>query len=988
MISESTISKVRELSIEDVLRPYVKLSRKGSALMGLCPFHEERTGSFSVSPAKNLFHCFSCNRGGDAITFIMEKEGFSFMDAVRFIAKHHNIQIEYTQEEYNEEQMAEEKHRESLLVALDHIQAYFLNCLRTTDNIECKQARDYAYGRWPEEFCSVAGIGYAPIDGNLFVDYCQKRSLNEEALFELGMLKRGEDGHIYAMFRQRIMIPIRNRWGRIIAYTARHIGHNPKAPKYINSSTSPVYSKGETLFGIDRASRQRNADYFIIVEGAPDVLRMQSVGFDNTVAALGTAWTDSQFEQLKKYTSSLCFIPDSDVTEGKPYGAGFEAVMANGAMAIRKGFHVTVRELPFVKASVVGENIPSEDTFQVKFVKNDADSFIKSKEDYTSLAEKHFIIWLAQKRFLVASSLVEERKCVAEIADLMRYVKDQLVFDQCIEQLAKLHGKVKLWRDAVAQARGEARKRNERLAPMNEMQRDAELLRQFGLFVRENCYYATGDDDEEPARISNFIMEPLFHIEDESNGTRIFRMRNMYNMCRVIELKESELCSLSNFQQKVGSLGNYVWLAKIDKLNRVKEYLYSKTDTAERIRKLGWNDTEGFFAFGNGILMDGTFREVDELGIVRGINSKAFYIPATSKIYIHNQEIFQFERLMVHENRNGVKLYDYVTRLVEVFGENAAIAFSYLLSTLFRDIIFRRTRHFPILNLFGEKGTGKTTLATSLQSFFLHGVDPPNLGVTSVPAMNDRVSQAVNTLVVLDEYKNDLDIRKIAYPSVANQSLLTSQRHGNQLAVQQDIHSALSIAGHKVRLTSVLGAVIRSVFAGVHIVSAIGINIKLAALVTNLGESLNLGNIHSTRINVLQVQCGSTGLGELQIEISLVCLGVITVVGSVCSRGITYSVVSNITSAGGFVERSLVSFHRKAFSIRGVRHQLFAASGIAGITSNRCRESGGAQCQSHDHGQHSCNDLLHVCFLHKNLFVSDLTSPLSPAVYNVNIIML
>ena len=161
--------------------------------------------------------------------------------------------------------------------------------------------------------------------------------------------------------------------------------------------------------------------------------------------------------------------------------------------------------------------------------------------------------------------------------------------------------------------------------------------------------------------------------------------------------------------------------------------------------------------------MEGAFRNVDDLGIVRGVNGKAFYIPATSKIYLHNQEIFQFERLMVHENRNGVKLYDYVSRLTDVFGENASIAFCYLLSTLFRDIIFKRTRHFPILNLFGEKGTGKTTLATSLQSFFLHGIDPPNLGVTSVPAMNDRVSQAVNTLVVLDEYKNDLDIRKIAY---------------------------------------------------------------------------------------------------------------------------------------------------------------------------------------------------------------------------------
>lgn len=237
----------------------------------------------------------------------------------------------------------------------------------------------------------------------------------------------------------------------------------------------------------------------------------------------------------------------------------------------------------------------------------------------------------------------------------------------------------------------------------------------------------------------------------------------MYDVCRVIELKESELCSLSNFQQKAGSLGNYVWLAKIDKLNRVKEYLYSKTDTAERIRKLGWNASEEFFAFGNGILYDGTFKNVDDLGIVRGVNGKAFYIPATSKIYLHNQEIFQFERLMVHENRNGVKLYDFASRLIGVFGENASIALCYLLATLFRDIIFRRTRHFPILNLFGEKGTGKTTLATSLQSFFLHGIDPPNLGVTSVPAMNDRVSQAVNTLVVLDEYKNDLDIRKIAY---------------------------------------------------------------------------------------------------------------------------------------------------------------------------------------------------------------------------------
>lgn len=473
MISESTINKVRELAIGDVLEPYVRLSRKGSTLMGICPFHEERTGSFSVSPGKNLFHCFSCNRGGDAITFIMEKENLSFMEAIEFLARRHNIPIEYV-EGQDKEQVAKIQHKETLLAILGHVQDFFVGSLLMPDSDESRLAREYAYGRWPEEFCSVAGIGYAPRDGGAFMEFCRTKGLDEDVLFELGLLRRGDDGRMYTMFRHRIMIPIRNRWGRIIAYTARYIGNNPKAPKYINSPNSAIYAKGECLFGIDRASRERSAEYFIIVEGAPDVLRMQSIGYDNTVAALGTAWTDSQLERLKKYITSLCFIPDSDVSEGKPFGPGFEAVMANGMAAVRKGFHVTVRELPFAE-------IPDgENGWNVKPGKNDADSFIHSREDYTSLKERLFIVWLAQKSFLVADSLMEERKCVSEIADLMRYVKDQLVFNQCIDELAKIYGKAKLWRDAVTQARGEARKGRTNL---RQWTRDS---------VKRNCFASMG----------------------------------------------------------------------------------------------------------------------------------------------------------------------------------------------------------------------------------------------------------------------------------------------------------------------------------------------------------------------------------------------------------------------------------------------------------------------------------------------------------------
>lgn len=260
MISENTLAKVRDLPIQRILEPYVKFKREGGhTLKGLCPFHSERTPSFTVNLSKNLYHCFGCNRGGDGITFIMEKENLNFLDAVRFIAKQHNITIEYTKDgETTEEEKTEQKRKESLLAALDILQNFFVNNLRLAGSDETRHAQEYAYGRWPEEFCSEAGIGYAPKDSKAFMDFCRQKGIQEDLLFELGMFKRAEDNGVYPMFRERIMIPVRNRWGRIIAYTARYIGTNPKAPKYINSATSLIYTKGETLFGIDRAFRLRN----------------------------------------------------------------------------------------------------------------------------------------------------------------------------------------------------------------------------------------------------------------------------------------------------------------------------------------------------------------------------------------------------------------------------------------------------------------------------------------------------------------------------------------------------------------------------------------------------------------------------------------------------------------------------------------------------------------------------------------------------------
>lgn len=757
MISDKTIEAVRNLDIEDVLKSWgLEFRRRGSTMFASCPFHSEKTPSFSITPGRNLWYCHSCHRGGDGIKFYMEREGMDFLQAVEAIAKANNLHIEYTKEEQTDEQREAARLKESVLAVVATVHKFFFDQLRVELNDEARAAREYAYSRWPEDFSSTCGIGLAPKDGKLLMEYCKSKAITEDLLVQSGIYKRDEkSGRIYTLFRNRLVIPIRDRFGRVIAFTARYLGDDKadKVGKYVNSCNSSVFNKGESVFGIDRASRCRDALYYNIVEGAPDVLRLQSIGLDNTVATLGTAWSGAQFDILKKHIQSLCFIPDSDPPKDEPFGPGFKAVMTNGAEAVRRGFDVTVRELPFVEEQTEdGETV---------LHKNDADEYILSPDIYASIPEKPFILWLAEKKFSVASSLAEQRVIVAEVADLLRHISDDAIADECIASLAKINGTVKAWKAAVSRAKGEARQRAAKSEPKNDAERRKELLRVCNLNIIDNCFYTY--DEGEAVRLSNFYLESLYHIKDETNGTRLFRMVNKFNESVDIEFRESELCSLTTFQQRVGSVGNYIWRAKIDKLNNVKEYLYRGTRSAERVRKMGWDGVNGFFAFGNGVFNGDRFLAVDDLGIVETAPSRSFYIPATSKMYENNPEIYQFERLFIHENRSGIKLYDFAVQLVRVFGDNAKIAFCYLLATLYRDVIFNRTRHFPILNLFGEKGTGKTTLATSLQSFFIHSVDPPNLGVTSVPAMNDRVSQAINSLVVFDEYKNDLDVRKIAY---------------------------------------------------------------------------------------------------------------------------------------------------------------------------------------------------------------------------------
>jgi hypothetical protein len=251
-------------------------------------------------------------------------------------------------------------------------------------------------------------------------------------------------------------------------------------------------------------------------------------------------------------------------------------------------------------------------------------------------------------------------------------------------------------------------------------------------------------------------MTPLFHIESTVNAKRLYEVKNTHGTVRVIEIPQRDLVSISAFKVRIESLGNFLWTGSETDLNRLKAWLYEKTNSAKEVTQMGWNK-DGIYVWGNGIY-NGKFTETDTYGIATN-NGENYYIPSASRIYSGEENLFEFERKFIHVEGN-ISLREYMKKFTKVFGDNGKIALSYYFASLFRDIIIRKFSKYPILNLFGPKGAGKNACAESLLHFFGRLPKIPNLHNTSKPALADHVATSSNALCVLDEYRNDLEMEK------------------------------------------------------------------------------------------------------------------------------------------------------------------------------------------------------------------------------------
>jgi DNA primase len=756
MIKEKYIdiakSRVDIIQLVEDLCPEVSLKNDGQHKKKCCcVFHEESTPSLKFNSTLNRYKCFGCGKSGDVIQFVEDYSGLDFQGAVRYLLDTYcpDLDLHDINEKMTPEKEQEYRKVETMYIYND-LAYQFFRAQYEADNEEASNCRKYAeysddnaLGRWDKDYCGTLGLGYSPLRGNQFLAYAKSKGLKMDILLELGLI--GEDehrpGNYYDHYRGRLMIPQRDKYGRILTFTARTM--NPQASnKYLNGRDSLIYRKSNTVFGIDVAVKAaRQSGKLFLVEGAPDVMRLQSIGISNVVATLGGSWSKEQLKLFSRFNCSLCFIPDSDILkEGKKFGAGEEFVFKNGRLAVEMGFHVSVRELPR------GDG------------KNDPDSYITDLSRWETLSEKDFILWYTAKHYDPKASNEDIIKVISDVADILVHVQSDVLQSSILAELKDKYKKGSLWKTALADAARRLKEEKKRLA----IKKSDEL--ESYRFFRKGYHYYDLDQQGREREWTNFIIKPLFLIIDDTRPTRIFELENENRVRKTVELQQADVTKLERFKEQIEGKGNYRFFEKPDKYELMKAYIYEKTEEAQRIVQMGWNfmGEKGFYAFCNGIVYDGRWQPVDEFGIIR-LENENFYLPAMSRIHRRSRGAFVNERRFTHDPKIDVSMKEYFTLIEELYGDNGVISICFYLATLFRDIIIDSTRSFPLLNIYGKKGTGKTEFAISIINLFQRSPEVSNLDSTTYYAMGEKCAEVSNMIVHFDEYKNSLSRKHIDF---------------------------------------------------------------------------------------------------------------------------------------------------------------------------------------------------------------------------------
>lgn len=339
MIKQESIDKILDTArIEEVVGDFVDLKKRGTSLIGLCPFHNEKTPSFNVSVSKGIFKCFGCGVGGDSVHFVMEHEKYSYPEALRYLAEKYHIEIEET--ERSAESMLIQDRRESLLIVTNWAAKFFRQTLWESEEGQSVGLHYFKERGYREDIIRKFELGYAPEGWTALYDEAKAQGYSEEYLEETGLIVKKDDGKAYDRFRGRVMFPIHNLTGKVLGFGGRTLKSDKKTPKYVNSPESDIYHKSNVLYGLYYAKKPiLEADNCYLVEGYADVIAMHQAGVENVVSSSGTSLTQGQIRLIARYTKNVTILYDGDA-------AGIKAALRGTDMLLEEGLNVKILLFP------------------------------------------------------------------------------------------------------------------------------------------------------------------------------------------------------------------------------------------------------------------------------------------------------------------------------------------------------------------------------------------------------------------------------------------------------------------------------------------------------------------------------------------------------------------------------------------------------------------------------------------------------------------
>lgn len=801
MISQRSIDEVyAAIDIVQYVESFdVKLKKQGANYVGLSPFTNEKTPSFSVSPSKGIFKCFSSGEGGNAITFAMKLQGMTYPEAIEHAADFFNVRIE--KDEFDDDQ-----HQEKV-AKIDRMRKFIgaANKNWKAELASSEEMRKYLDERGvTQEDVLEWQLGFSPNEWTFLTNKAIESGMMQEGVV-LGIIKESKSKK-FDVYRNRIIIPIEDNYGNVISFGGRTMDADSKV-KYINGTETDLYQKSKVLFGYHRAVKAiGKSGKAYLAEGYFDVISFHRAGIHNTVASCGTGITIDQIKLIKRNTNCIALITDGDK-------AGIKAAMKTIPLILSQ--NMTCEIVAF------DEGVDPDDFIRNGGTKQQLDQitfnailwhFKQVSEDGNDPLKVADAIDAFCKQLLLVDSETLRDWYMGEVAKNFSFIKKASIkkdYDRVCKAKASEDKKKKS--AASRSIDGSENVVDEGAIPVpNDVK---SFYDEFGFYIQNKQFYFFKSDDN-AVSVSNFCMTPLFHIHSKQDDRRLIQLERFDGRTAVIDIPSTSLVSMTDFKKELVQIpGNFMFRAKFTNHHfmQVAMFIGETMPVVYNLSTLG-QQSEGFFAFADGIVKSDKFEPINEFGIVQHTDEfddvegnshkeeKRYYLPAFSSMNKNvraDEDPYENERSLQFRE-SDISLGEFFQLFDDTFREEKSkIGIAFLISSCFRDLFISKHNFFPLLFCFGEKGSGKSAFALTLQNFFFYKQQPYMLNSGTDVGFYRRMQRVKNVVNYFDEYTDQIDEKrfqslKAAWNGMGREKGVLSRDNRTEIS---KVNSALVIAG-------------------------------------------------------------------------------------------------------------------------------------------------------------------------------------------------